>query len=206
MPINLDSPIYVVPCGVPGDLDALSGRAHICEDRMRIAVTECTPFEPGADCPSCEPGTTPLHYSARVGDVAICGGCVYGGGLSYRYDLETGSLNGDFVLTQMPSFSCRWISPVIARIRERRWAGHECQGTPHYDIIVEEFIMLWGDNPGGFYLTIHDWLAWGKMAFGHQQPRAWDCPPDFLCSNQIDCTVPGPGLASGGTIRLEPGR
>lgn len=38
--IDLDSPIQLVPCGMPGDLDALSGRAHAC-DRMRIAVTEC---------------------------------------------------------------------------------------------------------------------------------------------------------------------
>lgn len=41
MLIDLDAEILAVPCGVPGDLDALSGRAHICPDRMRLAVTEC---------------------------------------------------------------------------------------------------------------------------------------------------------------------
>lgn len=131
MPVDLDAPIYAVPCGVPGDLDALSGRAHICPDRTRIAVTECEVPDP-TPCWWCElwGEDTPLYRWATVAGVATCMDTCFIHGLgSRRQSLTDGAINGRYRLVQRPHVPCVWTA-LIGHMDAWRWNVPDCEGEP----------------------------------------------------------------------------
>lgn len=106
MPIDLDAPIFAIPCGDPGDLDALSGRAHAC-DRMRIAVTECKEAPPGYPCWPCQ-DVPPKYLELRIPGLRLCS-CRNNMGRSIGEELLEGSLTGPWVLPQRQGVSwCQW--------------------------------------------------------------------------------------------------
>ena len=131
MRIDLDAPIQLVPCGVPGDVDALSGRAHICEDRMSIAVTECEPFEPGQDCGHCPPGETPRFLYATVAGVRVCASCVEVSGFHSVQVTGVEPINGgEYELEQWldgPYGACSWRICLPAQIVRRFYWDRHCQ-------------------------------------------------------------------------------
>ncbi len=65
--IDLDAPIFVVPCSELGNGYRISGRAHICDDRLRIAVTECFGY-----CEECLEDTTPRVIDCLFSGVELC--------------------------------------------------------------------------------------------------------------------------------------
>ena len=99
MAIDLDAPIYAVPCGVPGDLDALSGRAHICDDGTRLAVTTCVVVP---DPCGCVPGTLPTTIAAHIDGVSPCPDWIF-----------IDPVNGAHELIQDPYQLCYFFSPLI---------------------------------------------------------------------------------------------
>lgn len=109
MPIDLNALIQLIPCGEPGNVDALSGRAHVCSDRMRIAVTTCVVVP----CSYCLPDTTARFIDMLFVDVLLCPDLVW----------EWGGINGEHRLKQDPFYGPCWYRTVQPIGRATTWYG-----------------------------------------------------------------------------------